>query len=83
MNRLSRKSPFAKATGKRRFRQSESGQIIIEYVLLLAIAVGLATLITKTMVGRGDQPGFVITAWQDLIKAIGTDLADAPSEQQK
>ena len=83
MNRPSQKSPFANATEKRRFRQSESGQIIIEYVLLLAIAVGLATLITKTMVGRGDNPGFVITAWQELITAIGTDLADAPDEQGK
>jgi hypothetical protein len=65
------------ARRKKARRQSESGQIIIEYVLLLAIAVGIATLITKTMVSRTKgSEGFVIQAWEAVINQIAADHAD-------
>ncbi len=55
----------------------QSGQIVVEYILLLLVAVALAALITKTMVGTNkDNPGFVLTAWKSIIVLIGADKAD-------
>lgn len=54
------------------------GQIVVEYVLLLAIAVALAAIVTKTLVGHSDKgsSGFVITTWQGVLQTIGADHAD-------
>ena len=58
-------------------RLGQSGQIVVEYVLLLAIAVMVATLITKTMISPNkDNPGFVLSAWHDVVNAIGADKPD-------
>lgn len=66
---------FKKRSEKMRFGQS--GQIVVEYVLLLAVAVILAALITKTMIsGSKDSPGFVLSAWKNVVEAIGSDKAD-------
>jgi hypothetical protein len=55
----------------------QSGQLVVEYVLLLAVAVVIAALITKTMVGTDPaKPGFVLTAWQSIVTTIGADHAD-------
>ena len=55
----------------------QSGQIVVEYILLLTVAVALAALITKTMVGTDkDNPGFVLTAWKSIVGVIGADKAD-------
>lgn len=55
----------------------QSGQIVVEYILLLSVAVILAALITKTMVGSDpDNPGFVLTAWRSIVTTIGADHAD-------
>jgi hypothetical protein len=79
MNFLSFGCPRKKPNGNLRARQnvSESGQIIVEYVLLLAVAVSLAILIVSTLIGRDPgNEGFVIKSWQILIEQIGTDQAD-------
>lgn len=69
---------------KERSRLGENGQIVIEYVLLLVVAVTLATLITRMMVGREQgNEGFVIRAWQTLITQIGADHADGPETKSK
>jgi hypothetical protein len=71
--RLPRRNP----SGKSSVRQSQGGQIVVEYVLLLAIAVSLALIITKTLIGRNSgSPGIVIQAWEQLIEQIGVDKAD-------
>lgn len=57
-------------------RQSDSGQLVIEYALLLVVAVMLAVIITRQMVSRGENPGFVIATWQAIITTIGADLPD-------
>lgn len=63
--------------GKRLSRIGQGGQIIVEYVLLLAIAVMIAVAITKTLIGRDPgSEGFVIKLWQTLIDQIGEDQAD-------
>ena len=58
-------------------RQSESGQIIIEYVLLLVIAVIVAAMVARIMVkNSGTDPGIVPQAWARILKEIGKDKAD-------
>ena len=55
----------------------QSGQIVVEYILLLAVAVVIAALITKTMIGTDpNKPGFVLTAWRSIVTEIGADHAD-------
>lgn len=71
-----RKNQLRKRTRKAR-ALGQSGQIVVEYLLLLVVAVGLATLITKTMINRDESnPGIVLSAWRDLLTAIGSDKAD-------
>lgn len=68
---------------KRRRRQSESGQIVVEYVLILMVAVSIAVIVTRIMVGRSDtEPGFVIQAWSTMLEQIGMDHADDISRQK-
>jgi hypothetical protein len=53
------------------------GQVVVEYVLLLVIAVAVAALITKELVRRDpDAPGVLIKKWDDILKEIGNDLPD-------
>ncbi|MCB0410897.1 MAG: hypothetical protein KDD22_00105, partial [Bdellovibrionales bacterium] len=60
-----------------RSSQNSRGQIVVEYVLLLIIAVSVAFLMTSQMVSRSEEsPGFVISKWKGLIDAIGADPAD-------
>ena len=55
----------------------DSGQIIIEYVLLLVVAITIAALVTKAMISSDQgNPGFVLTTWSKVIQAIGADAAD-------
>ncbi len=61
----------------------DRGQIVVEYVLLLAIGVSVAILLTSTMVSRDpNNPGFLVQKWYDIIQLIGSDMADdlAPEE---
>jgi hypothetical protein len=69
----------ALATSPRPFSpfKNQSGQVIVEYILLLIIAVAAATLITKRLVGRNpDNPGVITTAWSRMNDTIGSDIAD-------
>lgn len=55
----------------------QSGQIVVEYVLLLVIGVSIAMIITSTMVSRNpDSPGFLVKKWIDIIRTIGADTSD-------
>ena len=54
-----------------------SGQIVVEYILLLVACVGIAVLITSTMVSRSpENPGFLVVKWMDIIQTIGKDVVD-------
>ena len=56
---------------------NQSGQIVVEYILLLVVAVTLALIISTTMVGRNeDSPGFLISKWDALIKVVAQDQSD-------
>lgn len=58
-------------------RRGQSGQIVVEYILLLVVGVGVATIITSQMVSRNpNRPGFLIVKWLDIIKTVGADTSD-------
>lgn len=65
----------------RRRPGSQSGQVIIEYVLLLVIAVSLAALLTKQLVSReSGNEGALVLKWQAMLKVIGDDISDDPKK---
>ncbi|MBO9667559.1 MAG: hypothetical protein J7501_12190 [Bdellovibrio sp.] len=54
------------------------GQIVVEYVLLLVVAVGLAALLVSQLVSRNaDDPGVLTLKWHELLKTVGDDLPDS------
>lgn len=56
--------------------KSQSGQIVVEYVLLLFVVITIATLITKSLVSREvGAEGSIIKAWNQMITSIGNDDA--------
>lgn len=59
---------------KRLSLHKQDGQVVVEYVLLLVVAVALATIVVTQVVQRDpDSPGFLIKKWGDIQKAIGDD----------
>ena len=60
----------------KRSHKAQGGQVIVEYVLLLMLALLIAVIATRTLVSRGDQKGAIITVWQSLIVEIGRDTPD-------
>ncbi len=63
--------------------QNQSGQILVEYILLLLIAVSSAMILTTALVGRRsslDESGILIKSWHKIITAIGNDLPDCPNQ---
>lgn len=58
-------------------RKKQSGQVVLEYILLLVISVTAATYLTRKLVGRNpDNPGFITGAWSQINSAIGADIVD-------
>lgn len=58
---------------------SAAGQIVVEYVLLLAIAVSIAMITVTVLIKRGDasdpsSAGALIQQWYLLQKTIGDDV---------
>jgi hypothetical protein len=56
--------------------KNQSGQLVVEYVLLLLVAVSLAFAIRTTLVKGGDSPdqaGAVQQRWQAVGESIGKD----------
>lgn len=57
--------------------RQNKGQLIVEYILLIFVVVASATLLTKTLVGRGEgSSGIVITKWVQLVQMVGQDIGD-------
>ncbi len=58
---------------KHRFK-NRSGQVVIEYILLLVLVTGLGAVIVKGLVSRsGDEPGLLVAKWHSIIKTIAED----------
>ena len=56
---------------------SEAGQIVVEYVLLLVIAVSLSALIVRQLGSRDeDKPGVLVQKWHNIQVEIGKDIPD-------
>lgn len=56
---------------------AQRGQIVLEYILLLVISVGVATLLTKSLVSRNPaSPGILTGAWNNINTVIGNDIID-------
>lgn len=58
---------------------SQNGQIVVEYVLLLAMAVTIAMIIVSILIDRGDvndpeSSGALIQQWHLLQQTIGEDV---------
>jgi hypothetical protein len=67
----------------RKQRKNQSGQILIEYILLLLMTVSVAMILTKGLVGRRDSAessGVLIKSWHKIITAIGNDLPDCTAQ---
>lgn len=57
----------------------EKGQVAVEFVLMVVVAVTIATMIVSALVSRStDEPGLVIQAWQRIVNAISNDNAAEP-----
>lgn len=58
-------------------RNNQAGQIVLEYVLLLVVAVAMAALLTTTLVSRNpESTGMIVLKWHQIIQTIGADTAD-------
>ncbi len=59
-------------------RSNQRGQIVVEYVLLLSIAVTIAMIIVSQLISRNqDEPensGAIIKKWQQMQDAIAKDV---------
>lgn len=50
---------------------------MVEYVLLLVVAVGLAAMLTKNLVSRDQDDGGILTVkWNAILQTIGDDYPD-------
>lgn len=58
-------------------KSNQSGQVLVEYVLLLIVAVSLATIIISGLVKRDsddpDNSGAIIKRWQAIKEGIAKD----------
>lgn len=63
--------------GNMQIRKQQSGQIIVEYLLVMVVAIAIATILTSRMIGRSDNPGFVLSAWSSLLQVIAEDNPDS------
>lgn len=60
------------------------GQVAVEYVLLLLVAVSVAAVMVRTTINRDPtEPGFLIDKWNQLIWTISLDdAAEIPPPKQ-
>ncbi|OFZ31336.1 MAG: hypothetical protein A2622_01745 [Bdellovibrionales bacterium RIFCSPHIGHO2_01_FULL_40_29] len=63
--------------------RNNKGQILVEYLLLMVIAITCATILTKQLIGRGSDAsnqGHIIRVWDRIIKTIGNDVPDCANQ---
>lgn len=62
--------------------RNRRGQVLVEYLLLMVIAIGCVTIMTKALVNRStENPGMIIRAWDGILKSISNDLPDCSKQQ--
>ncbi len=66
--------PGASLEKRKKTMHNQSGQAVIEYVLLLVIVTSLGAIIIRDLVSRNtDQPGILVSKWNDILKTIAKD----------
>lgn len=61
--------------------QNRRGQVLVEYLLLLVIAVGIVTIMTRQLISRSEaSPGLIIKAWDGILKSIANDVPDCSKQ---
>lgn len=54
--------------------RNRTGQVVIEYMLLLVLVTSLGAVIIKGLVSRNtDDPGILVAKWHSIIKTIADD----------
>lgn len=72
------KSPYKKISSQ---VKNNKGQVLIEYLLLMVITIGIATLLTNSLISRSEaSPGIIINAWNSILKNISNDLPDCENQ---
>lgn len=57
--------------------RDQKGQIVIEYLLLMVVAVALAALLIKQVASRDpENPGLLVKKWNSILTVIGEDVVD-------
>ncbi len=58
-------------------RKKNNGQVLVEYLLLMVIAIGISTMLTKKLISRSDsETGIIVDAWDRILTQIGRDVPD-------
>jgi len=66
---------------KKNLLKNNRGQILVEYLLLMVIAIGCATLLVTKLVSRNEaRPGIIVKTWSKLIQDIGHDVPDCSKQ---
>lgn len=63
---------YSKDLLKMRFVKNQSGQIIVEYILLLVLSVTLAVALSK-LASLSDSP--LLNFWTKILKVIAEDIS--------
>jgi hypothetical protein len=57
--------------------KSHSGQVAVEYILLLMVGIGIWLLLVNGLVSRNSEsPGAVTAKWNQIIQMIGSDAIE-------
>ncbi|MBX3040141.1 MAG: hypothetical protein KF789_05455 [Bdellovibrionaceae bacterium] len=63
--------------------RSKSGQIVIEYMLLLVIAIAISAIMVRGLANRTEgSEGIVVKRWKQIQEEIGNDLPDKCAAEQ-
>lgn len=61
--------------------KNRKGQVVVEYVLILFVAVSCAAFLTEALIDRDPtEPGKIISAWNKILSVIGNDLPDCSGQ---
>lgn len=56
---------------------NSKGQVVVEYVLLMVIAVSIGYLLVSRLASRNaDEPGILVNKWHQILVEIGKDQPD-------
>jgi hypothetical protein len=63
-----------KASCAKSLRFGQSGQVVIEYVLLMVLMAGIGAFIVRNFVSRNvEEPGILVAKWNQILEVIATD----------